>query len=202
MNQQALPAMASFAEFARLANVKRSYVTALKSAGRLVLSEDGKTVRVAESLERIAATRDPSRAAVVERHAMARGLAASAETGSAAPEAGDGAGEEGEAPEEAQPPYYAEAKARREHWMALAAERDYRVSMRELLVAAEVEGAVANAVTHLRTRLESLAEMLAPQLAAETDEARCRALVAEQVEHALQELARQFRRLAAEGGSE
>ena len=66
------PEVASFAEFAALARFKRSYITALKASGRLVLTEDGKRVRVAESLQLIEATKDPGKVGVVARHAAAR----------------------------------------------------------------------------------------------------------------------------------
>ena len=59
------PATMSQAEFARHINVGKSYVTALKKAGRLVLDPDNR-VRVAESKQRIAKTQGaPERGAVV-----------------------------------------------------------------------------------------------------------------------------------------
>jgi hypothetical protein len=69
----------------------------------------------------------------------------------------------------------------------------------ELLEAGDVAATVTTAVTVLRNRLEALADVLGPQLAAEGDEARCRALVAESVEHALEETARQFAAMAKDG---
>src|SRR5690348_2338572 len=48
--------IATFAEFAARLGCKRSYVTELRKAGRLVLTDDGK-VKVAESIARIEATR-------------------------------------------------------------------------------------------------------------------------------------------------
>lgn len=63
MNATTHPATCSQADFARILERGRSYVTALKNEGRLVMTEDGQ-VRVAESLERIKATSGaPERAA-------------------------------------------------------------------------------------------------------------------------------------------
>lgn len=75
-------------------------------------------------------------------------------------------------------------------------ERENRLRDRELLEASEVVATIASAVTTLRTRLESLPDILGPQLAAEVDEGRVRALMAETIEHALEETARQFTAMA------
>lgn len=170
---------ASFSEFASLARFKPGYVTELRKAGRLVLTADGKRVRVAESLALIASTADPSRQAVADRHAAARQAA----------ESPDDDQEPTPAPTPEQMKYQF-SRAEREHWNAQAARRDYELSMRQLLPAAEVESAIADTVTQLRARLEALPDILAPQLAAEPDEAKCRTLLADEIEHALTELAR------------
>ena len=60
------------AELARNLGVSRSYVTALKAADRLVISDDGSGIELEASLARIDATRDPQRVDVSERHASAR----------------------------------------------------------------------------------------------------------------------------------
>lgn len=177
------PTLATSAEFARIAGFKPSYVRQLKLDGRLVLADDGKKIDVQASLARIAASRDPSKAAVAARHAEARSASRD---------------EEPEEPAEIPPsdpnaPRYQEARARREHYQALAAQRDFEVSMGNLLDAKEVEAVIADAVTSFRTRLETLQDALAPQLAAEPDEVRCRALLADQHEQALRELARSLR---------
>src|SRR5689334_1420960 len=51
----------SFAEFSRLINKTKGYVSQLKSANRLVLTPDGKRVLVEESKTRIKATSDPGK---------------------------------------------------------------------------------------------------------------------------------------------
>lgn len=193
----ALPETASFSEFATLAGVKKSYVTQLRQDGRLVLTDDGKRVRVAESFARMKATEDPSRDGVRARHAAARDQAAGQGT-AGAPPAPAAAPEPPEGDDE-DDGRYQHWRARSERAKALAAERDNRERDGELLEAGAVVAAASAATTTLRQRLESLADVLGPQLAAEDDEARCRALVAEAVEHALEETARQFAALAKDG---
>ena len=79
------PATASLKEFARiLGGVKPGYVSQLKRDGRLVMAEDGKRVQVAESLQLIKDTRDPSKLGAVRRHAAARAAETSAPTAPAA----------------------------------------------------------------------------------------------------------------------
>ncbi len=209
----------SFAEFARHAGFKPSYVTQLKREGRLVLSDDGKAVKAAESLARIQETRDPSKAAVAARHAAARASAAQTVADAPPPDDDLGAGLQvrhddeaaraaAQAPAIAPPPSRAAestpteagkigntfqaARAVKERYLAMSAKRDYEVSMRALLPAAEVESALADAVTQFRMRTESLPSILGPQLAAITDEAQATATIADAMEHILEELSRQF----------
>lgn len=196
-----LPETATLAEFARLADRKRSYITDLKASGRLVLTQDGKRVRVAESLALIAATRDPSKAGVVARHEAARTPAEGQEAAPsivASPAAADRDDEAGEDGDEATGGYQYWRK-RTERAKALSAERENRLRDRELLEADQVAATVSAAITTLRNRFESLPDILGPQLAAEEDEGRVRALLAETIEHALEEASRQFYQLAREG---
>lgn len=187
----------SLAGFARLLGVKPSAVTALKQAGRLVLTDDGKRVLVDASRQRLADTADPSKAGVVARHAAER----AAKAGQHAPEA-PGADPEGEGQAEevaGEGPGYQASRARREHYAALAAQRDYEVSIGKLVDASEVAAAVSQAATTLRTKLEALPDTLAPQLAALSDEAQVRATLAEAIEHTLEDLSRQFFAIARQG---
>lgn len=186
-----MPETASQAEFASLLGYKRSYVTALKQAGRLVLADDGR-VRVAESIARIEATRDPAKAAVAERHAAARaGQGGPAPASAPAPEPG-AAFDDAEAEAETLTRGYQYWRERRERAAALSAEREHAEAEGKLLRTADVVAACAGAFTTARTVLEALADTLGPQLAAETDEARCRALIAEAVELQLAELSRRL----------
>jgi hypothetical protein len=191
---------ASFADFASRLGCKRSYVTELRKADRLVLTEDGKAVCVVESLARIEATRDPSKIGVADRHAAARkagqGLAAAAadepqqaaEAAQPAPGESPDATVDDTAPDEG----FQYWRRRSEKARALAAERDNAIAEGKLLDAGEVTAAVAGGVTALRARLETLPDTLGPQLAAISDEPAARALLAEAIEHVLEELSRQF----------
>ncbi|MDR3444709.1 hypothetical protein [Dyella sp.] len=187
--------IATFSEFARMLGVKPSAVTALKNADRLVLTVDGKHLLVAESQQRMRDTSDPSKAGVVERHAAARTArqgegadAAQDDDDEPVDEAGDAAtGEVGR---------YQSSRARREHYLALSAQRDYELEIGKLMVAADVVATVSSTLTVLRTTLERLPDVLGPQLAAETDEGRVRAVLVDAIEHALEDTARQFASLA------
>lgn len=185
MTDTSTPETLSFKEFAELRGVRPSYVTALRKAGRLVLTEDGKRVRVAESIERIEATRDPARADVVQRHAAARGKAP--------PLPDEPEDEEGEAGDEAGGSYQS-ARAMKERYLAMAAKRDYEVSIGKLIPIEQAAADISSVVTTLRATLEMLPDTLATVLLGETDEARMRTLMAEEIERALTDAARAFAR--------
>ena len=192
------PGTASFSAFARLLGERSpSYVTALKDAGRLVLTEDGKRVIVEASVLRIRETADPGKVGVVARHEANRQAGA-----------GDGVTQPPTAP---QPPTqrddgedddsrsstgYQHWRERSEKAKALSLERENAVADGKLLDAGEVTAAVAAAAITLRTRFEGLPDVLGPQLAGVNDEAQARALLAEAIEHALEEVSRQFSVLA------
>lgn len=184
--------------FAAHLGVRPSYITALKQDGRLVLSEDGKRVRVAESLARIEATRNPARADVADRHAARRGAALPPAVPPDAGGAGQGEGADGDADNAP----YQESRAFKERYLALAAKRDYDISMRTLLPAAAVTADIASAITTLRARLEMLPDVLAPVLIGEADEGRLRNLIADEIERALADLAADFHARAAQWGRE
>jgi hypothetical protein len=177
----------SKSEFARHINVRPGYVTQLVAAGRLVL--DGKKVVVEDSIQRIAETRDPARAAVAERHRRER--EAKQNPPPAPPETSKGdeiTGLAGSA--------YQQAKAFRAKYDALTAKMEYEREMKSLLVADEVRQAVMDGDIIIRARLESLPDQLAPQLAAESDEQRIRAILIEQIEYLLNDLSSSFEKLA------
>lgn len=197
-----VPASASFADFARLIRVKASYVTQLKRDDRLVLTEDGKAVRVAESIARIAATTAPEQAATRARHAAhraavaARSDAASASTATSEP-AGDTNGDA--AAVNVDVGSFQTSRAVREQFLALEAKRAYEVAVGKLVEIEAVTGAVAAAATTLRAALETLPDVLAPQVVALDDEHAIRALIAETVEHALAEASRALAAAAKPG---
>lgn len=193
------PATATFTEFAALHGCRPSYVTALRKAGRLVLTDDGKRVLVAESLERIAATRDPAMQAVADRHAADRGAPlAGAETPSAATSAEQG----GRADEDTDDysltdgdPAFSKWKGRRERAAALREELRLGEESGDLIRRADAVAVVSNAFVTLRTDLEALPDSIAPVLAGESDEGRVRILLSEEIEHALGNLATSIRKL-------
>ncbi|MGH8121206.1 MAG: hypothetical protein ACREPT_00355 [Rudaea sp.] len=194
------PETASLSEFAGIAKFKPSYITQLKKDDRLVLTPDGKRVRVAESLDRIAATKDPSRIGVVRRHAAERAAPLSNAAPSPEPEA-DRAQEPPEPPDgnsKGNDSGFQYWRERSERARALQAERENLIADGKLLLADDVIAVSAHAVSILRTRMESLADILAPQVVGARDEAKARALIADAHEHALAELSRQFGTLAKE----
>jgi hypothetical protein len=198
------PETLGFRAFADRIRVKPSYVTELRKAGRLVLTEDQRGVRVAESIALIESTRDPTKAGVAARHAAARAAEPPANAPQSTEPPADDDVDAGERPDgEADTPPATSAfhthRAERERWQALAAKRDYELSIGKLMQASEVEGAVAQAGTLFRRALERLPDTLAPQLAAATDEARVRAILAVEIEHALRDLAREFAAIGKPG---
>jgi hypothetical protein len=194
-----LPDTATFSEFARLhAKVRPSYITQLKAEGRLVLTDDGKRVRVAESLQRIEDTKDPAKINVARRHAAAR-AAAQPPAADVDGEPPEGAGSDSEPPEQkSEDEGFQYWKRRRERANALQVERDNAVAERKLVYADEIARTIGSAVTTFRAVMESLPDRLAPQLVVITDEAKARALLKSSIEHALDELSRQFGALAKE----
>lgn len=186
------PQTATFAGFARMLGVKPQAVTALRHAGRLVLTDNDKRVLVEASQQRIRDTADPSKAGVVARHAAERATKP-ATAGEPIPSSA-GAGDDDDEP--AGSSGYQASRARREHYQALEAQRAYELAIGKLMDASEVTAAIASATATLRTSLESLPDVLGPQLAAITDEGQARATLAEAIEHALEETARQFSNLS------
>lgn len=184
------PETASFAEFARRLGCKRGYVTELRKADRLVLTEDGRRVRVAESLARIEATRDPAKRGVAARHAAARakgqGGAHVATQTPTQPFPSEGTGSDRISST------YQASRAVRERYLAMQAKLDYEKAAGGLLDAAEVSAALFAATTTLRVRLESLPGVVAPRIAMESEEARITAILSEEIEHMLAECERQF----------
>lgn len=194
---------ASLKGFARLLGDRSpSYVTQLKEQGRLVLTPDGKRVRVEASLALVRETADPARAGVTARHAAKRGQGGAAPAAERqAPATGPDDAEDPEGEGLANPADPVESSHARRRTKALAdkaeadarkALRDEQVELGQLLQAEDVEHAVRSAVVAFRGALENLPNTIAPQLAAMDDEGSVRVVIAEALEHALEELARKF----------
>lgn len=194
------PETLSVPEFSEYIGCKRTYAYQLKKEGRLVLTDDGKRVRVAESIARIAETRDPSKSGVAIRHANARG--AQAMTGHAATigddeEAATEPGEEQDTRQGGRSYDFQTAKAKREHWAAEREHASWRKEAGELMEKTEVVASFADAGATLRGRLEAWTATLPPQLVGR-DENAIRATLADQVERLLLDLADKFNRMAGE----
>jgi hypothetical protein len=194
------PETLSVPEFSEYIGCKRTYAYQLKKEGRLVLTDDGKRVRVAESIARIAETRDPSKSGVAIRHANARG--AQAMTGHAATtdddeEAATEPSEQQDAKQGGRSYDFQTAKAKREHWAAEREHASWRKEAGELMEKTEVVASFADAGATLRGRLEAWTATLPPQLVGR-DENAIRATLADQVERLLLDLADKFNRMAGE----
>jgi hypothetical protein len=195
-----VPETLSRAAFARLLGNEKSYVTALAKSGRLVLTDDGKAIRVAESLALIQATESPPHQGVAERHAAARdaqvgqGAAVTPPAMPPAPHAAAQADDDADEPAPTNPHSMRRAKALADKEEALArkAERDEQLELGQLLRADEVDAGLAEAGTILRASLEALPYDLAPELAPITDEGELRAKLVEAIEVLLTELSRRF----------
>lgn len=174
------------AQFARQLGKSRAYVRELVKMGRVQLDANGH-VLVEASQALIDATKDPSKQGVSDRHERER-QAKHHGTASETPGANDAELEITQKTGSA----YQFARATNEKYKALKAKQEYELSTGKLLVAADVEAVIADGDMQVRTRLESLPDMLAPQLAAESDEQRIRALLADQIEHILTNLCADF----------
>lgn len=183
-------------EFCDRINVKRSYGTQLRNEGRLVMAADGKRVLVQASIDRIEATRDPSKAGVAARHAEQRG--APADTGHQVdtPAAAAPTTEAADATDPAAGLYdFQSSKAKREHWAAEREHAQFRKEAGELIERSVHIAAFASLGALLRSKLEGWAAILPPQLVGR-DEAGMAAAIAEQVEYLLNDISAAAQRQA------
>lgn len=180
-----------FRAFADLLGCSPGYVTELRKRGRLVLTDDGRKVRVAASQQRIAATASPDRAAVAQRHAQARGgaLGAQAQPPPMAAPDNDGMISPQPAPSGADGDKYQRARAAREQYAAATAKLDYEERIGKLVAASEVVAVAAEVGAAVRRRLESLPHIIAAQVE-ERERARIHALATDLVEQVLTDLER------------
>lgn len=192
------PNIMSIGAFNKHMGYKGRYAYELAHAGRLVMAEDGKHVLVAESIQRINETKDPSRQGVAERHAAERGYAV------------DGAllvsGAESEKTEKSASNVGAEstdsyqfqgARAKKEHYAALREENAYRKEAGELMEAAEVVGVFADAAAKVAGVLDAVPATVGPMLAG-LDQAEVMRILGEQMDIARAEMAAAITKLAQE----
>jgi hypothetical protein len=106
----------------------------------------------------------------------------------------------GEVAESASGAYY-EARARKEHYLALQAKLDYETRSGALVERGAVRRLAVEMGTVFRTSLERLPDQLASQLAAEPDGERVHALLTEAVEQVLRDCQALGERRAGELGT-
>lgn len=194
----ALPETATFSQFAAILGCKPAWVTALRKAGRLVLTDNGKAVRVAESMALMESTKDPARQGVADRHAAARKAQEGAGAAPSTPAAQnqDDDGDDAAAPGNPHSDRRAKAMADKEEALARKALREEQIEVGRLRWVDEIEPALAEAATRLRAAFEAMPDELSPELASISDEAEVRARLVEFVEHSLGELSRAFADIA------
>lgn len=192
------PNIMSIGAFNKHMGYKGRYAYELAHAGRLVMAEDGKHVLVAESIQRINETKDPSRQGVADRHAQERGY----EVGGAAV-VSEGDGEKSEelasnaGTASADSYKFQDAKAKKEHYAALREENAYRKEAGELMEAAEALGAFADAAAKVSGVLDAVPATVGPMLA-DLDQAEVMRILGEQMDIARTEMAAAITKLAAD----
>lgn len=178
-----------FAEFARHIGVRPSYVTQLKREGRLVLSDDGKAVKAAESLARIQETRDPSKAAVAARHASARGRS-EVDVSAVDPSADH----EDIGPVTDTRYDYQAARAKREYLAAETAELEFRKQAGELIEVSALQSVLADAAATICASLDRIEHDLVPALKGLSEE-EIRLQVREYIDQIRADLAESFAKM-------
>ena len=193
-----LPASESFTDFARRLGCKPSYVTSLRLAGRLVLTDDGKAVLVRESLERVRATASPEWDGVAQRHADARGgelgaVPAPAETD----DDSDGVSAAPRDPQQDDDQLRTRRAKRISAELQAAQDKlDYQQRIGKLVDVEQVRAAGAEMGTTVRRRLESLPTLISAQVE-ERQREHVFAFVTDHVEQTLADLERLFSRATA-----
>lgn len=185
----------SIGQFNTHMGYKGRYAYQLAKEGRLVMTPDGKRVLVAESIQRIAETRDPSRQGVADRHAKERGYSVSTQAEPDNDSEEETAQNQGSS--SAVSYQFQDSKAKREHFAALREEAAYRKEAGELMEAGEVMGAFADAAAKVVGVLDALPATVGPMLAGQSQEEVMR-ILAEQMDIARAEMANAINRLATE----
>lgn len=188
------PEEMSLGEFNRHMGYKGRFAWQLKNEQRLVMSDDGKRVRVADSIRLINETKDPSRAAVAARHAAGREHALA----SAPDEPEDGG--EGTSTEPGATGNgfkFHDGKAKREHYAALREENAYFKEVGKLMDADEVLGVFADAGARVGAVLDTVPASVGPMLVGQPAEEIVR-ILEDQMDVARAELASAMEKLATE----
>ncbi len=140
-------------EFARHLGVAKSYVTALKKAGRLVMTDTG-LVEVEASIALIAKTADPNRDDVAQRHAEQRETPTAPMSPTSMSETSSETNKIGNS--------YQAARAVKEKYAALSAKLEYEKNSGDLIPKADVDFVLSDYGATLRGMMENLADRLAP----------------------------------------
>lgn len=179
------PETLSQGEFARLINRKPGYISQLKSASVLVMTPDGRRVRVRESLAAIDAHRNPAFDGVAARHESERQAKAAPASLPEPP-----AGVDDSAQSQQANRLFKVSRAKKEHWAQQMAQLEFERKAGLVLYSAEV-AAQANALaTAVRVALEQMIDAVAPAVAATSDERRVRDLLADEIQNTLEALSR------------
>lgn len=160
------------AEFARMEGKARSYITALKNAGRLVLTDKG-LVDVEASRARIAETSDPNRDDVAKRWADQRPKPQNIQ--------------QEKEPDSEKIGSYQAARAVKEKFAAMTAKMEYERAIGKLVEKSDVETCVSDVVTLFRQRIENLPHRIAPELVGKNIDA-IRGLLKQEIHQALAEM--------------
>lgn len=172
------------AEFARITGYSRSYVTNLKTAGRLVLNATGQ-VDVEASKSRIAETASMNRDDVAQRWGVQRRN-----------DEDDGAGLNDEP---AAGHRFQSARASKEFYSAELARIEFERRCGKLIDKADTEDAIGEVFGILRQNLEQMPARLAPELVGKELDA-IRAIIKKAVFNYLTEMSREFAKRLQELG--
>lgn len=176
------------AEYADRRGWSRAYVSKLVKQGRLVLTPEGK-VDAEASDALLAASADPSKAGVAERHHQDRvekgvyaHIAPAADPSPALPPPALGGAS----------PDYQKARARREYALALLAEDEHRKSRGELVEQALVDSAAFTAARTLRDLMLGIPPKIAGELVTLTDPWEIERRLVQAIRRALEDADRQL----------
>lgn len=188
------PAYMKRSQYAAHIGKSPSYITQLAAQGRVVFTPDGRFVDVAKTDALLAATADPAKQPVADRHAAARQAAADLR------EADDEV-QRHLPPNEPDTDYHASgydfqgSKAKREHYAAERERAAYLKEAGDLMQRGDVVAAFADAGAAIRAAVDAWAADMPPMLAGQ-GEAAIRQTLADETERLLADLAARFHKLA------
>lgn len=175
------------AEFARMEGKARSYITALKKSGRLVMAGD--LVDVEASRARIVGSADPNRDDVAQRWAEQR-TPASTVNPENAENSKDKIGNS-----------YQAARAVKEKFAAMTAKMEYERAIGKLVEKADAAAAIEDVTSVIRQSLENMPHRTAPELVGKDLDA-IRATLKQEIHNALADMEREFSKRIDLMGSE